>query len=71
MVTKFRYPTLYGPSGPGQAHVLCTSSDSKKTPQPELTEATFTISALLSVYVKVSKLETPTLPHLGKEVKAP
>ena len=29
MVTKFRYPTLYGPSEQEQAHVLCTSSTDK------------------------------------------
>ena len=56
MVTKFRYSTLYGPSEPGHAHVLCTSSDRQATPQLESTEATFTISAVC-LYQSFSNLK--------------
>ena len=51
-----RHPTLYGPSEPGQAHVLCTSSDRQATLQLELTEATFTIYALC-LYQSFSNLK--------------
>ena len=46
MVTKYRYPTLYGPSEPEQAPCSLHFLKRQATVQLELTEATFTISAL-------------------------
>ena len=49
MVTKFRYPTLYGPSEPEQAHVLCISTTDK--PLHNLNRQKQHLQSLLSVYI--------------------